>query len=159
MCAAMLHKPPLGSENFYCPNCKKLRTPLRFYWRKSSRGLVRVMPCITCIVSIQGVNPGLEQYVATRRRHGRHIVRSMRRKPCADCAISFPIVCMDFDHVRGEKLLNIGRGTSRSEAVLIAEIAKCDVVCSNCHRIRTALRRLGLPLLKPKFPKQKRGRT
>jgi hypothetical protein len=46
---------------------------------------------------------------------------------------------MDFDHVRGEKQSNVASlvGMSASEERLRAEIAKCDVVCANCHRERT----------------------
>ena len=58
--------------------------------------------------------------------------------PCADCRGMFPPYVLDFDHVRGRKVGNIARlkmQTTRS--VLLAEIAKCDVVCANCHRIRT----------------------
>ena len=57
--------------------------------------------------------------------------------PCADCGGRFPSVCMDFDHVRGEKLFQIGAANSRSTENVLAEIAKCDVICANCHRIRT----------------------
>jgi len=55
---------------------------------------------------------------------------------------------MDFDHVSNDKRYNIGtdyRWISMEN--LNAEIAKCEVVCSNCHRIRTAAR-----------PKTQRGR-
>lgn len=68
-----------------------------------------------------------------------------RGTPCADCQQVFHPVCMDFDHVRGTKVLNVsaavlkGWGWDRLEA----EIAKCDLVCSNCHRLRTHLRRGG----------------
>jgi len=47
---------------------------------------------------------------------------------------------MDFDHVRGVKLFNVGMMTSRSFELIDAEIAKCEIVCSNCHRIRTKQR-------------------
>jgi hypothetical protein len=52
---------------------------------------------------------------------------------------------MDFDHVRGEKTVNLARlRNSRSAwAKLVAEIEKCEVVCSNCHRIRTRMRAEG----------------
>ena len=62
-----------------------------------------------------------------------------------DCGGSFPPVCMDFDHVRGEKLFNIGseaRGGVGWERIL-AEVAKCELVCANCHRIRTYNRMSG----------------
>jgi hypothetical protein len=70
----------------------------------------------------------------------REIINSFKNQPCADCGVSYPSVIMDFDHVRGEKLFNIGSaGPGKSLSVLEAEIAKCDVVCANCHRLRTAL--------------------
>jgi hypothetical protein len=51
---------------------------------------------------------------------------------------------MDFDHAPGTKTFNIGRDRgSRSAHVVAAEIAKCEVVCANCHRIRTHYRRIG----------------
>lgn len=46
----------------------------------------------------------------------------------------------DFDHVRGKKRKNVGamvNGHNFSVEKIIEEIAKCDVVCSNCHRERT----------------------
>lgn len=62
--------------------------------------------------------------------------------PCADCGGRYPMVCMDFDHVRGEKINSISvmvRDGSSWEAIL-AEVEKCDVVCANCHRVRSAAR-------------------
>ena len=64
--------------------------------------------------------------------------------PCLDCKLHFPPVCMDFDHIpgRGKKEFEIsvtGRRTSTKR--LLEEIAKCEVICSNCHRIRTKERR------------------
>jgi hypothetical protein len=51
---------------------------------------------------------------------------------------------MHFDHVRGEKLFNISRCAWHgiTLAKLKVEIAKCDVVCANCHAIRTHERRV-----------------
>src|SRR6266571_654152 len=31
------------------------------------------------------------------------VIVPAKSKPCVDCKIQFPVVCMDFDHVRGEK--------------------------------------------------------
>ncbi len=57
---------------------------------------------------------------------------------CADCQIRYPYYVMDFDHVRGKKQSNVMELVSTLDKVKIdAEIAKCEIVCSNCHRIRT----------------------
>lgn len=43
--------------------------------------------------------------------------------------------CLDFHHRdSGEKIAAIGQVRHWSQAKLLAEIAKCDVVCANCHR-------------------------
>jgi formate-dependent nitrite reductase cytochrome c552 subunit len=71
----------------------------------------------------------------------RDYVRNLKTNPCADCHKIYPPCVMDFDHVRGKKKFNIARGLNKvSKDKLEAEILKCDLVCSNCHRIRTELR-------------------
>jgi hypothetical protein len=62
--------------------------------------------------------------------------------PCADCHKLFPPFVMDCDHVRGEKVAPVSSLAAKgSIKVFLDEIAKCDIVCSNCHRIRTFTRR------------------
>lgn len=53
---------------------------------------------------------------------------------CADCGYSAHHAALEFDHL-GDKLLNVCNSKSIEQAKL--EIAKCEVVCANCHRIRT----------------------
>lgn len=62
--------------------------------------------------------------------------------PCLDCGGRFLPCAMDFDHRPGEeKVMSVAQLVTRgNEAKLRAEIAKCDVVCANCHRVRTWLR-------------------
>jgi hypothetical protein len=51
---------------------------------------------------------------------------------------------MDFDHREGElKTDNVANlvASPHSMKKLLEEIAKCDLVCANCHRIRTHARR------------------
>lgn len=67
----------------------------------------------------------------------RDFVNKSKDIPCADCGKKYPLYCMDFDHVRGEKEFQLSSSSSRSYQKIIAEIAKCDVVCAVCHRIRT----------------------
>jgi carbamoylphosphate synthase large subunit len=63
--------------------------------------------------------------------------------PCVDCGNTNPIV-LDFDHVRGVKRKDISamKVQAFSLKTLQEEIDKCDVRCSNCHRIITHKRRI-----------------
>lgn len=70
------------------------------------------------------------------------IINDAKNKPCMDCGGKFPLECMDFDHVRGEKVRPLSNMASCSVASILDEIDKCDIVCSNCHRIRTMKRRI-----------------
>ena len=70
-------------------------------------------------------------------------IMSLKNRPCHDCRNKFHPDAMEFDHCRGEKLFNISKGKKRPFSDVEAETAKCDVVCANCHRIRTAARRRG----------------
>ena len=121
-------------------------------WREG-RDLFREKSCKECV-------PVLSQPVDTPRikrsdsyLQNCEIIRLAKDKPCADCGHRFHPVCMDFDHrVAGEKAHNVAALKSRNPAILRAEIDKCDVVCSNCHRIRTHGRNYegtGRPKIKP----------
>ena len=70
----------------------------------------------------------------------------IKSKPCADCSRTFPSCCMDFDHREGSiKKYNIGSMFAHHYSVELikTELEKCDLVCSNCHRLRTRDRRTG----------------
>lgn len=62
---------------------------------------------------------------------------------CLDCGDSFPDhpEIYDFDHARGTKKHNVSHlFTASSWKKIAEELKKCDLVCSNCHRVRTAAR-------------------
>jgi len=67
----------------------------------------------------------------------REWLNSLKNQPCKDCGRTFPHVAMDFDHVQGEKVAGIAQMWSWGRERVVAEIAKCDLVCANCHRVRT----------------------
>lgn len=84
-----------------------------------------------------------EQYIkatikyASKKRAFLHWLKAI---PCVDCGGTFHPVCMDFDHVRGEKLSGVQQMLTYSWDRLADEILKCEIVCANCHRIRTWVR-------------------
>ncbi len=69
-------------------------------------------------------------------------IEALKAAPCTDCGRVFPPECMDFDHLDGAtkegnvcQLMNSG-----CRERVYAEIAKCELVCACCHRIRTRRR-------------------
>jgi hypothetical protein len=66
---------------------------------------------------------------------------SLKASPCRDCGGTFPPECMQFDHVRGKKHLGVTMLVwQAAKSTVLAEIKKCDLVCANCHAIRTKRR-------------------
>lgn len=63
------------------------------------------------------------------------------KQGCSDCGYAEHPAALEFDHVYGEKLSTISRLCGNSKKMW-EEVAKCEVVCSNCHSIRTWQRRL-----------------
>lgn len=84
------------------------------------------------------------EYRNKRRESLKAEIDLIKSAPCSDCGQTFPTVCMDFDHIRGEKLGNIATmiNNCTSRESIFEEIAKCELVCANCHRLRTHQRRL-----------------
>ena len=78
-------------------------------------------------------------YRKQKQKQHREMLDELKAVPCADCGNRYPAYVMDFHHVRGEKLFNVSQFSKRrpGTATLLAEVAKCIVLCSNCHRIRT----------------------
>ena len=84
-----------------------------------------------------------------RALRGHNLIDELRRGPCADCGKTYQPCQMEFDHREGTaKTRNVADMVSRSESIIRAEIVKCDLVCANCHRLRTHARgqqRRGIP--------------
>ncbi|TME49760.1 MAG: hypothetical protein E6I55_01495 [Chloroflexi bacterium] len=76
----------------------------------------------------------------------RLLLKELKAVPCADCGIQYPSWVMEFDHVRGEKRFNVSAAPTFSLDALLAEAAKCEIVCSNCHQARTRQRSSRAPI-------------
>lgn len=79
-----------------------------------------------------------------RRQRIRKIIRAAKDKPCTDCGIKYPYYVMQFDHLATfEKVIELNKVASMgwSPVEIAEEIAKCEVVCANCHAERSHQRR------------------
>lgn len=63
---------------------------------------------------------------------------------CPDCGEKKEWFQMDFDHVRGVKKFSLSQYHRHTQSLKVvqAEVAKCDIVCACCHRMRTYMRAL-----------------
>ena len=63
-------------------------------------------------------------------------------KNCPDCGEEKQWFQMDFDHVRGVKKFSLSQYHRHTQSLKVvqAEVAKCDIVCACCHRLRTYIR-------------------
>src|ERR671930_279392 len=82
--------------------------------------------------------------VRRRQAATTEFLRQLREVPCADCGGRFAGHQMDFDHRDPKhKSFNLSSSSAslKSREEILAEAPKCDVVCANCHRLRTRMRR------------------
>lgn len=90
----------------------------------------------------------VKQRSASARISQRSMLRDMIRQyktthPCLDCGLQYPYYVMEFDHTRGTKHANVADLAARGVGIskLLEEMDKCEIVCANCHRERTWVRR------------------
>jgi len=111
-----------------CANCHRMRT--------LDRARDRTAPSQT------QSSTELVRKRAYWRAQGAMLYR-LKQRPCQDCGLEFHPCVMDFDHRDGaSKRYTVSRMIGRAgSARILAEVAKCDIVCANCHRDRTFRRR------------------
>ena len=125
----------MTSDERECTRCKAWLPISMFYVEAERRRSLKIgrtytLPCRQCRREIDTANqkPRRDYSDAVKITAG-----------CADCGIrsDHPEI-YDFDHTAGEKAANIASLVTKGTwDDFVAEIAKCEVVCSNCHRIRT----------------------
>jgi hypothetical protein len=110
-----------------CANCHRVRTQCRHAARAPGA---------------LSTSPATVRKRATWRAHAR-LLDDLRDRPCADCGGRFASCAMDFDHREpGTKRSAVTRMIGRASAArILDEVEKCDIVCANCHRLRTFERR------------------
>jgi hypothetical protein len=132
-----------------CGTCGEAKPVDQFNWRRKAKGQ-RDSMCRSCRAAYKQAHyaANRQQYIDNAVRRRKHVARErmqmvvqhLRSHPCVDCGED-DVMVLEFDHHRGDKLFSIATGVAdRSLAALVNEMAKCEVVCANCHRRRTATR-------------------
>jgi hypothetical protein len=133
-----------------CGRCGETKPVESLNWRRKERGQ-RDNVCRPCraVYKHEHYSANKLRYIAQARERKRGLalertewlLHYFETHPCLDCGESDAVV-LEFDH-RRDKEFNIGGVLPyRNWEMILTEIEKCDVVCANCHRRRTA-RRLG----------------
>ena len=131
-----------------CPRCGETKPLSEFHKASLRRDGVQSV-CKSCRADIDHARYEL----MVGRAVGRHPQRAVERglgpwlanlkvgRPCTDCGRVFPPQVMQWDHRPGfEKLGELSNFWGRSREEILNELAKCDLVCTNCHGIRTFTR-------------------
>lgn len=76
----------------------------------------------------------------TRQDNRERLAAYKDGKPCADCGQKHRHFVLEFDHRNPktkEFTVSYANGKRYSWKKIMAEIRKCDLICSNCHQTRT----------------------
>ena len=137
------------AEILKCYRCGELKPVENFSWRRKAQRQ-RDTFCRPCRSAY-----GKEHYAANRQRYieqariqkqglmlerTTYLIDYFEAHPGVECGEDDPVV-LEFDHLR-DKSFSIGtKLATRNWQSILDEIEKCEVVCANCHRRRTARRR------------------
>ena len=131
-------------ETKICTKCLK-EYPLEHFSKKGSGRSTRCSSCVAeYFKDYYHNNPErkAKQIAASNRNRQKKIEENRKlvllafESGCTDCG-NHDLRVLEFDH-QGNKVANLAAMMGWSTAKVKAEIAKCEVVCSNCHKIRTA---------------------
>ena len=137
----------------YCPKCQKTKETSLFCSNKSRKdGLQSV--CRACLAEVRKAsyakNRETVRSKALKRKKANHTANKRRldeiktTTPCTDCKQFYQACQMQFDHLKNKKY-NISSMVGYYKWISIEdEIKKCELVCANCHALRTHNRRRGL---------------
>jgi hypothetical protein len=145
-----------------CWKCEKAKSEEEFVWRDEAAGVrdgrcrfcastaskrwyqenrARRLQASAAYQSLQSTKDARE----ARKNELYEIVNRLKSRPCADCGGSFSPWVMEFDHrepaLKRREISYMVPRLYKLE-VILKEIEKCDLVCSNCHADRTHKRRM-----------------
>lgn len=114
---------------------------------KTYREIQEILNCSKATISYY---VGFEQKdkVLARQQQKRNAIKEFiaelkQSNPCLDCGENYPYWMMDFDHMENKEfVISNYRNVTTDFEKIKNEISKCEIVCANCHRNRTFLRKL-----------------
>lgn len=132
----------------FCNKCK-LSKPLEQFHRRN-KGHQSI--CKSCRKKLdceyfQANKEKRRRQAKEKRQELREWYSQLKAQPCADCGVEYPSYVMDWDHLPSKNksgyVSDILMALS-SKIKILEEIKNCELVCSNCHRIRTYNRQVGV---------------
>ena len=101
-------------------------------------------PCSLSTISYY-CNPVQKEKTMSRQRDRRskaikYVQEYKQSAGCTDCGEKYPYFVLQFDHIGNDKEFNVSQMMNRSLDDIKKEIAKCEVVCANCHAYRSQAR-------------------
>jgi len=135
----------IGSNKKLCPGCNQYKNRVGDFpsrgRNKNGAQLYRWV-CKQCYKPIRKKKPSTKENPKRRVENRRKfIINYLNNHPCVDCGVT-DIRVLEFDHIGTEKNKNVTDLVLRGKAIerIEKEISLCEVVCANCHRIRTMKR-------------------
>ncbi len=131
----------------HCSGCDRDLHADEFAWKNKAKG-TRQRWCRSCQREANRVHyqnntqvykdGAIERNNRVNAKNKQRLYAYLSEHECVDCGQA-DIRCLEFDHVRGDKAASITRmiNGATSWKAIEAEIAKCEVRCVNCHRIKT----------------------
>jgi hypothetical protein len=131
-----------------CPGCGQERDTERDFALKNKKDGTRQRWCKFCQAEankthyLKNKQVYLDRAITRNARvntdNKQRLYAYLSSHPCVDCGET-DIRVLEFDHVRGNKTFTIARLLDHaiSWSTIEAEIAKCEVRCANCHRLKT----------------------
>ena len=141
------HEPSSDALRKLCPKCGKIKPLPEFAKRRADTS----QPCSYCRqcqreycrqhyrnhCSLHN-SRRYKRQKSERAEIAERLREYKRTRACADCGETDPIV-LEFDHVRGTKVGEVGAMVRCwTWQAIVEEIAKCELRCANCHRRKTA---------------------
>lgn len=129
-----------------CTRCKKEKSLEDFRFRNKTKG-TRQSWCKECMskwekniwkTSKQRRSSNAKKAALRRKRNVDFVIDYLKDKKCLDCGED-DIVVLEFDHISDKKFeISYATRATYSLEKIKQEIDKCDIVCANCHKRRTA---------------------